>query len=75
MSSSEILDWMLVPRPNGSEALEQVAARLAELLAGAGGAVELQTFTATPYGFRLCWSAALLLMLGYVVLVPLALIL
>lgn len=69
MTSDQILDLVLVPRPNGSEALERVAAGLAALLERQDGAVELQAFTATPYGFRLCWSAALALMLGYLALI------
>ena len=68
LRTEAILDQILVPRPNGSEALERVAGTLAALLERQGAAVELHAFTATPYGFRLCWSAALLLMLGYLAL-------
>ena len=66
MTTEAILDRLLVPRPNGSEALERVAAFLAAALRESGAAVTLHEFTATPHGFQLAWSAALLLMLGYV---------
>jgi hypothetical protein len=53
VSTEEILDHILVPRPNGSEALEQVAAFLAERLASSGALVSFHAFTATPHGFAL----------------------
>jgi hypothetical protein len=55
-----------VPRPNGSEALERVASFLAEALERSGAQVGFHAFTGTPHGFQLVWTAALLLMLGYV---------
>jgi hypothetical protein len=54
-----------VPRPNGSEALEQVAAFLADALARSGASVSFHEFTATPHGFQLVWSVALLAMTGW----------
>lgn len=64
MTPDELLDQILIPRPNGSEQLERVAAFIAATLERAGAEVSLQAFTATPHGFQLVWSAALLLMLG-----------
>jgi len=64
VTPDEILDQILVPRPNGSEGLERVAAFIAAALERAGAEVSLQPFSATPHGFELVWSAALLLMLG-----------
>jgi len=55
-----------VPRPNGSEALEEVARFLRGSLEAAGARVELQEFVATPHGFALCWAVLLLTMLGWV---------
>ena len=66
MSTDEILDQLLIPRPNGSAALERVADFLAERLQAAGALVTHQSFTATPHGFQLVWTAALLLAVGYV---------
>lgn len=66
MTLEAILDAILVPRPNGSEALERVASFLAASLQRDGARVALHEFTATPHGFQLVWTAALLLMLGYV---------
>ena len=65
MTTDALLDRILVPRPNGSEALERVASFLAETLRQSGAEVEFHEFTATPHGFQLAWTAALLLMLGY----------
>jgi acetylornithine deacetylase/succinyl-diaminopimelate desuccinylase-like protein len=60
-----LLDRILVPRPNGSEAIEQVAAFLAEALETNGAQVAFHEFASTPHGFQLAWTAALLLMLAY----------
>jgi hypothetical protein len=65
VSVDESLDRILVARPNGSEALEQVAAFLADALARSGATVTHQEFTATPHGFQLVWTAALLGMAGW----------
>jgi hypothetical protein len=69
VTTEAILDRILVPRPNGSEALERVASFLVATVRGDGAQVGLQEFMATPHGFQLVWTAALLLMLGYVVAV------
>ncbi|MFQ5418654.1 MAG: M20/M25/M40 family metallo-hydrolase [Myxococcota bacterium] len=66
MTTDQILDRILIPRPNGSEGLEQVAIYIAETLRRSGAAVTFHEFTATPHGFQLAWSAALLLVIGYV---------
>jgi acetylornithine deacetylase/succinyl-diaminopimelate desuccinylase-like protein len=66
VTTDQILDRILIPRPNGSEALEQVAAFLAETLEQNGATLAFHEFTATPHGFQLTWMAALLLLLGYV---------
>ncbi len=65
MTADEYLDRILVPRPNGSEALETVAGFLEETLRGQGADVASHFFTATPLGFQLCFATALLLMLGW----------
>jgi acetylornithine deacetylase/succinyl-diaminopimelate desuccinylase-like protein len=65
VTTPELLDRILVPRPNGSEALERVASFLADTLEGQGAAVARHGFTATPHGFQLVWLTALALMLGW----------
>ena len=67
MTLDQILDSLLIPRPNGSAGLERVAGFLAESLAHQGALVSSHEFVATPHGFALAWSVALALMLGYVV--------
>jgi hypothetical protein len=67
VTTDAILDRVLIPRPNGSDGLEQVAAFIASTLERSGATVTFQEFVATPHGFQLTWTAALLLMLGYVV--------
>jgi acetylornithine deacetylase/succinyl-diaminopimelate desuccinylase-like protein len=66
VSTDELLDALLIPRANGSAGLERVAAFLAERLAQSGATVSFHEFVATPHGFALAWTAALLLMGGYV---------
>jgi hypothetical protein len=61
----EILDRILVPRPNGSEALVRVADFLEGALAAAGAEVSRHAFTGTPHGFQLTWTCVLLLMLAW----------
>ena len=56
MTPDEILDRVLIPRPNGSEGLERVAAFIAASLERAGAEVSLQPFSATPHGFQLVWN-------------------
>lgn len=69
LTTEQLLDRILVPRPNGSEALVRVGDFLAERLRAAGADVSLFPFTATPHGFQLVWTAALLALLGYALLV------
>lgn len=65
MTTEDILDTILIPRPNGSENLEHVANSLAESLAGAGALVSEQYFTATAHGFQLVWIMAVIMMAAY----------
>lgn len=66
MTTDEILDQILIPRANGCEGLERVAGFLHDFLEAHGALVSEHAFTATPHGFQLVWTAALLLALGYV---------
>ena len=66
MTTDQILDRILIPRPNGSEALERVADFIAQTLEQNGATVTFNEFVATPHGFQLAWTAALLLALGYI---------
>lgn len=66
MTVDAILDRLLVPRPNGSEALSQVRDLLAGWLERAGASVSLHQFQATPHGFELTWTAVVILMTAYV---------
>jgi Peptidase family M28 len=65
MTTEEILDTILIPRPNGSENLDTVASSLAESLANAGALVSEQYFTATAHGFQLVWIMAVIMMAAY----------
>jgi hypothetical protein len=71
MSTDEILDRIVIPRPNGSEDFFRVASFLESSLREQGADVGLHTFTATPHGFQLAWSAALALVLAYAAAVAL----
>jgi acetylornithine deacetylase/succinyl-diaminopimelate desuccinylase-like protein len=66
VTTEAILDRILVPRPNGSEALEAVASFLASLLEANAAAVSFHEFVATPHGFQIAWTVVLALMAGYV---------
>jgi acetylornithine deacetylase/succinyl-diaminopimelate desuccinylase-like protein len=66
VSLEQILDRLLIPRPNGSPGLEQAASFLAETLERHGAAVGFHEFTATPHGFALAWTASLVLALAWV---------
>ncbi len=66
MTTDQILDHILIPRPNGSEGLELVADFIARTLEHSGADVTFNEFVATPHGFQLAWTAALLLALGYI---------
>jgi len=65
MTTEALLDAILVPRPNGSAALERVASFLQQALEARGAGVELHAFTATPHGFQLVWGALLLAMCAW----------
>ena len=65
-TTEQILDHILVPRPNGSENLATVGAYLKQFLGEAGAEVSTHAFAATPHGFQLVWTAVLLMMLVYV---------
>jgi acetylornithine deacetylase/succinyl-diaminopimelate desuccinylase-like protein len=64
MTTDVLLEQLLVPRPNGSAELERSAGLIAALLRANSADVTLQPFTATPHGFQLLWTVALLLMVG-----------
>jgi len=65
-ATEQLLDHLLLPRPNGSDNLAAVGAYLQQFLDATGADVSVHTFTGTPYGFQLVWTAVLLLMLLYV---------
>jgi len=67
VTTDQILDRVLVPRPNGSEALDRVLHFLAESLREAGATVDLSSFAATPHGFALCWAFALAAMAAWAI--------
>ena len=66
MTTEQILDQILIPRPNGSAGLDRVAAFLTESLARQGARVSTHDFIATPHGFALVWAVVLVLQLGFV---------
>jgi len=66
MTTEQILDQLLIPRPNGSAGLDQVASFLVENLERQGAVVGSHDFIATPHGFALVWAVALALQLGLV---------
>ena len=65
MNIDQILDLLLVPRPNGSANLDAMGDTLHQLLAANGAQVTEQNFLATPHGFQLMWLFAMLLMSLY----------
>lgn len=67
MDTEQILDRLLVPRPGGSDNLEAVARYLAESMANAGAVVSEHPFIATPHGFQLVWTAAVIMISAYAV--------
>jgi hypothetical protein len=67
MDTEALLDSLLTPRPNGSEALTRVASFIEATLREHGAEVTRHTFMATPWGFQLLWSATLLLALAWAV--------
>jgi acetylornithine deacetylase/succinyl-diaminopimelate desuccinylase-like protein len=65
MAVEEILDHILIPRPNGSEGFAEVASFLSGALEQSGASVTWHEFTATPHGFQIVWGVSLILVLGY----------
>jgi len=65
MNAGELLDQILIPRPNGSEDLEKIANYLNTSLARHGAIVTEQSFTATPHGFQLMWIFAVSMIGAY----------
>jgi len=65
-NTDQLLDNILIARSNGSENLEVVGAYIKKVLSECGAEVGTHAFTATPHGFQLVWSAAVLLMTIYV---------
>jgi hypothetical protein len=61
----ELLQRIVMPRPNGSAELERVGAFLSAALQGQGAQVTREPFVATPHGFELAFAAALALATGY----------
>lgn len=71
MTNDEFLQRILMPRPNGSPELEQVASFLGAALQGQGADVERLAFVATPHGFEIVFAAALALAIGYAIAIAL----
>jgi hypothetical protein len=67
----ELLQRILVPRPNGSAELERVGGFLSAALQGQGAQVAREPFAATPHGFELAFTAALALAVGYALAIAL----
>ena len=65
MTIDELLQRIVMPRPNGSAELERVGAFLSAALQGQGAQVTREPFVATPHGFELAFAAALALATGY----------
>ena len=65
MTIDELLNRVVVPRPNGSAELERVGSFLAAALQGQGAQVTREPFSATPHGFELAFGAALALVTGF----------
>jgi len=67
MQTEHILDQLLMPRPGGSDNLDAIARYLADSLASTGAVVSEFPFTATPHGFALVWTTAVIMMAVYAV--------
>ena len=65
MDLDALLDHIVVPRPNGSAALERTTAFLATVLRDQGADVVLDPFPATPHGLQIVWATVFLLVLGH----------
>lgn len=64
MSTDALLDELLVPRPSGSDGLEQAGRFIETTLQEYTPLVSLDPFAATPYGFQLPWVVAFILISG-----------
>ncbi len=53
MEFRDLLDQLVVPRPNGSEGLQKTASFIHSTLQAHTSELELQTFSASPYGSQL----------------------
>jgi hypothetical protein len=71
MTTAELLQRVVVPRPNGSDAMERVASFLGSALQGQGAVVTREAFVATPHGFEIVFAAAFAIAAGYAVAVAL----
>ncbi len=67
MRFEELMAHLVIPRPNGSEGLRETASFIHTTLQAHATELELQTFTATPYGFELLMAAVLVLVLAFAV--------
>lgn len=67
MTTQQLLDEIVIPRPNGSEGMTQVASFVEATLQRQGAEVTHHTFIATPYGFQLLWGTILLLVLAWAI--------
>lgn len=65
METEQLLDTLLIPRPGGSANLEATAQYLADTLESLGAVVSEFSFTATPHGFQLVWTLAVIMMAAY----------
>ena len=65
MPTEQIIDNILIPRPNGSANLDSIARYLADSLAHTGALVSENHFAATAHGFQLVWSMAVIMMAAY----------
>ena len=67
MSTEELLDQLVVPRPNGSPQLDDAASFIETQLRPFAADVVIDRFVTTPYGFQLIFAFALIVMLGFAV--------
>lgn len=65
--TEQILDNILIPRPGGSANLDVVADYIVQSLQNAGAVISEHSFTATPHGFQLVWTFAVIMMAVYAV--------
>lgn len=65
MTIDQLLDRLVVPRPNGSEGLERAAALIERLLRPHGSEVLVHGFDTNPFGFQLLFLSTLFVMLAF----------